>query len=364
MKKTDEYDDELGISDGGEEQIEESNLAKLDSYFEQFPGDYSIAIIRQEPREYKGWLDEFTVDDLDSPLCIRDLITKWGGRVLKILVRDGAGRFVRRFLLPLRSYPPLVNGLPCDRQNPMESVVKDGSKDYLEMLRTVQSTIKDLSPKPAANETGAMMLQLMVPVVTALAQNLSRPPTGQPTMTEMMTLMMQMKDFVGGDNSSGGGGGDDFLPSVLRISESLISKQQTPPQPANIPHALTAPKIATIPPDPPSTTLPTEPIENPDPKSAAPAPDWIQVDRIPEALSNLPPEMARQLLLEILDKMPEDKREALIDGLLSDFGVEFDDPDPQTVPITNGSPPSPGGNGAGPNAGDGPHSRPGNTTLR
>jgi hypothetical protein len=323
--------------------LEEEQLAKMDDFFSELPSEYSIVITREEPKEYKGFLDEFIVDDLDRPLSIRDLIQKWGGKVLKVLVRAPGGKFVRRFIIPLRSYEPLTNGMPCGRPYPSTAeMARNAPNDYLELLKAVQGTIKDITPKqppstPQGESTSQMLIQLLVPMMTAALQNMTR-PTPQTSMSELMGMMVKMKEFLG---DSGNGDTDQVLPGILKIGEALVTQRGTPqaqePNPNRNRNRLTPPRITTIPNPNPLSIAPV-PAPNPAP---VPESDKIPIDKLPDFVGSLPPDVLSGLMLEVLSRMDENKREALTDKLLSALGIEaeeIDAEDSQTVSAFNRTP--------------------------
>jgi hypothetical protein len=325
------------------ETIEEEQLAKMDDFFSELPSEYSIVITREEPKEYKGFLDEFIVDDLDRPLSIRDLIQKWGGKVLKVLVRAPGGKFVRRFIIPLRSYEPLTNGMPCGRPYPSTAeMARNAPNDYLELLKAVQGTIKDITPKqppstPQGESTSQMLIQLLVPMMTAAMQNMTR-PTPQTSMSELFGMMAKMKEFLG---DSGNGDTDQVLPGILKIGEALVTQRGTPqaqePNPNR--NRLTPPRITTIPnPNPAHLSIAPVPAPNPAP---APESDKIPIDKLPDFVGSLPPDVLSGLMIEVLSRMDENKRDALTDQLLSALGIEAEEieaPDSKTVSAVNRTP--------------------------
>jgi hypothetical protein len=329
--------------------LEEEQLAKMDDFFSDLPSEYSIVITREEPREYKGFLDEFLVDDLDKPLSIRDLIQKWGGKVLKILIRAPGGKFVRRFIIPLRSYEPLTNGMPCGRPYPSTAeMARNAPNDYLELLKAVQGTIKEIAPKQPAqttqqgDSTSQMLIQLLVPMMTAAMQNMTR-PTPQTSMSELMGMMVKMKDFLG--DSPGNGDADQVLPGILKIGEALVTQRGTPqaqePNPNR--NRLTPPRITTIPnPNPAHLSIAPVPAPNPAP---APESDKIPIDKLPDFVGSLPPDVLSGLMIEVLSRMDENKREALTDQLLSALGIEAEEieaEDSKSISAVNRTPPGQG----------------------
>jgi hypothetical protein len=326
------------------ETLEEDQLSRLDSFFGDLPGEYRIVLTREEPREYKGFLDEFIIDDLDNPLSIRSLIRQWGGKVLKILVRAPDGKFVRRFLVPLRSYPPLVNGIPLQPGgiiSPQNQIPQQDSHDYLETLKVMQSAMKDIYQQqqstPTENKSSEMMMQMILPFITAMAQNMARQqPTNQPSMADMMGMMVKMREFIGSDGKVGDSD-DQVLPGLLRIGEALVTNRTATPSPRSL---LKPPRISSIP-VPPKPTQP--PQSTTPPQISSQVPEMIETAKIPEMLCNLPTDVQKHLLLEILGQLPENRREALADAMLSALGIEVDEDEQHSDSKSNASdtPPSP-----------------------
>ncbi len=310
------------------ETLEEDQLSRLDSFFGDLPGEYRIVLTREEPREFKGFLDEFIIDDLDNPLSIRSLIRQWGGKVLKILVRAPDGKFVRRFLVPLRSYPPLVNGIPLQpggNISPQTQIPPQDGHDYLETLKVMQSAMRDIYQQqqstPTENKSTEMMMQMMLPFITAMAQNMTRQPTNQPTMTDMMGMMVKMREFIGSDGKVGDSD-DQVLPGLLRIGEALVTSRNTAtPSPRSL---LKPPRITSIP-APPQPPTPTQTPTPTPPQISSQVPEMIETAKIPEMLCNLPTDIQKHLLLEILGQLPENRREALADAMLTALGIEVED---------------------------------------
>jgi hypothetical protein len=319
---TDEYEE----NEAGLEEIEqnlteqERQLDQLDSFFSGLDPSIVLMVERKQPTWCKGGLEEIHVGDAQEEINLEYFITHWGGQLLSVKIRNKRGRFNKGYLIPLYSYPPLVDGrriTKADLENPLPDpapeksiqtqnplVVNQGSgfDKIFETLPAIFPIISEFFKNQEIKRQNdmAMMAQLFQ----------SQNHGGISDITKIGAVMTQLNEMFRSQNSApiDGAGEMDFMNNALSVLQNFLgSKEQkqqpvlqnSPPPPQR--HRLTPPVAPSAPVSAPNVTPIKQPVQQP--------------MSLAQSISDLDDQSAAQAIVMALGMMPPDKRDLTIDRL-------------------------------------------------
>lgn len=243
---------------------EENYVSSFEEMFDSYGEGWTLSIYRESPKDLSGFLEEIELEPGENPINLQYLINQWGGKVLRLMLRDNKGVFRRRMLVQLKSFPPRVNGKLINE--PDEIPKKDPKTELVEYLALVKQLQPQIPPPPPSGIE--LLLPILAPMIKAFAEKALTPPPSSPSqaasITEMMTALAQMRDFVQPAPEGG-----DMGASLISLAEKalpLIAQKQATPQP--IPQKRPVPISAPIP--RPSVPQTTETVMEPNPKPDQP----------------------------------------------------------------------------------------------
>lgn len=273
------------------EKKDENYVSSFEEMFDSYGEGWTLSVYRESPKDLSGFLEEIELEPGENPVNLQYLIQNWGGKVLRLMLRDNKGVFRRRMLIQLKSFPPRVNGkLVYEIENIQK---KDSKTELLEYF----ALLKEIRPEqpPQNNNNLAVLLPLVAPFIKAIAEKMLMPPVSIPSqaasITEMMAALSTMREFVQppGENSDMGASLISLAEKALPLIAQKQSQSQPHPQPRHVP---IVPAVTAVPAHVAHPVL--TPIPNPD---SPPAP----------AMPEMPDEVA---LMQILQKK-------LLDGDIS-----------------------------------------------
>jgi len=282
-----------------EKTKEETALEKMDDFFRAIEPGFSLVIVRTKPRELYGLLDEIAIEDMDSPVDLKYLIRRWGGRELRLLVRDNGGRFVRRVTIPLHSYPPLMHGKPIDEITGLPPETEkptapapNPQPSYGELAQILEAIRPQSAP-----DTGALLL----PIITAMIE---RKNDNNMDMAGALSAIREMREIIKPETQIMHTGGEDMLTAqLLDIGSKLLTGQKPPaPAPKN------APRLTAI-------SGEAQPIPPAAPRALKPS-------DIASALSSLDGAMAGELFVDVLGRLTDDEKERAAKTVFDALGIE------------------------------------------
>ncbi len=249
---------------------EDSYVSSFEEMFDSYGEGWTLSIYRESPKDLSGFLEEIELEPGENPINLQYLINQWGGKVLRLMLRDNKGVFRRRMLCQLKSFPPRVNGKPINQTE--ETPKKDPKTELVEYLALVKQLTPPLPPPPTSGIE--LLLPILAPMIKAFAEKALTPPPSSPSqaasITEMMTALAQMRDFVQPAPEGGDMGAslislaEKALPLIAQKQSSPSTSQNRRPVPVPISPAITRPSVPPAPPEPMS-----EPENNPTPDQPA-----------------------------------------------------------------------------------------------
>lgn len=303
-------------------------LAGFDNFFEGIGSGWSLVVTREAPKEYKGFLEEIPIDNPDEvrrEIDLAYLARKWGGEVLKLLLRSPQGVFSKRILVEMRTYPPMKNGHVLGAVEPAERI------DTLSIVRL----LKELQPAPAPPPQSDLM-----PFLTVLLEKVMSPPAApivQSTDSKLMdtlTAISKMRDLVqpapeGGAmwESLAGKVIESLMPLVAEKVASGGAPRPTGPR-APVMHMPPPPPPMSSPPPSPSSAPPT--TAEPEPITNISSPEDDMIDLARSQLQNMSGEQVTDLFLAALDELPQNKKAAALDRL--EALIYDDEPETEDLP--------------------------------
>jgi len=327
-------------------------LQKLDDFFDGISSSCTVGVYREQPKNLQSYLEEIELSDGKNPIDMEYLKNKWGGRVLKLIIRGEDGRWSRRLLIPMRSYPPKVDGQVIPEwgplmQNPSETSVAQPrveNTNPIEMFRQMNEILKSNAQPVSTNDT---MAAIMVPLMQSLIERSFSQPAPNPALTgnpnsllEMMTAMKAMRDFVAPQFKETENSKDDnsnpMIMKLMDIGQAIVEKRQQPKQ------AMLAP------PTPHMVNPQTQPYDTPqnpklsehdDEKKDEISPFTAEdAGKLRRFLSTLKGKEAAALFFETIQGLPEHEQEAAIDSVARGFGFEeIDESGPDEIPNAAGN---------------------------
>jgi hypothetical protein len=313
------------------EEPEGPLVSSFEQLFDQVGGGYALLIYRESPRDLRGFLEEIPLNVGDEVIDLGYLQKKWGGEVLKVLLRNPQGKFCRRMLIELRSYPPLRDYEPV-RGGPVMPV-KDTRSEFFEMM----TMVKQMFPPPIIPESPWKdLVPLIAPVIGALAKKIMEPPpmpaapaSQAQNLTEVMGALTMMKDFVQPPAEGG-----DIAGPLINLGQELLKspifQRPAPPQAAPQLQARVVPAR----PSQAAPPMPSSPPQSAPPQSAPPSmvPTEEQIMQFAQQkLAGLKGPELTKLYLDAIKLMPENEGRAAIDTLDEELGVDEDEPT-ETIP--------------------------------
>lgn len=212
------------------------------------PG-YRIQVWRQAPREFRGLLEEIEVTDGQAPLDLQYLSRTWGGKELRIKIRNKKGQYKGTYDIPLYSHPPLFWGKPIPSQPPPSYGEPISSPFYpsaipappsppgiganlaelLGVLQRYKSTESELlaslinrtaaPPPPVASPSPFESLNQAIELIGRL-QALTPAPAPAPASGS----------FSGGETDA-----DSLVPHITRLIEMFLTRQERTAAPPSAP---------------------------------------------------------------------------------------------------------------------------------
>jgi hypothetical protein len=223
-----------------DEKSDDDSVSSFEEMFDQYGEDWTLSIYRESPKELSGFLEEVTLEAGENPVNLQYLINQWGGKVLRLMLRDNKGVFRRRMLLQLKSFPPRVNGRIINQGIDDQ---KDLKTEFAEMLSLVKSMTPAPIPPPPPNNTLETLLPLIAPILRAVAERAMNPPLAvnapsqAASITEMMGALSTMREFVqpapeGGDMSAAFVGlAEKVLPLLVEKKNAAANHPPAPVRP-------------------------------------------------------------------------------------------------------------------------------------
>lgn len=334
---TRDFDDDRIDPEHLEENLteQERQLDELDSFFSGMDPGVVLMVYRLQPTWCKGALEEIHVGNATSEINLGYFIENWGGQLLQIKVRGHRGRWTKGYLIPLYSYPPLVNKIPVtksDLENPSSPspsprqekpevpqqqnpviVTNQGFEKLIGALPAIVPMISEYMRNQEIRRQSdmTMMAQLFQ------AQNQNR-GGGIRDIAQIGSVMKQLHEMFPQGGGGDMGGDMDFMSRALDVVKAVVDK---PKQPTGVPHhSLTGPQAPKLagPPSPasPAKVTPLKPSTD-----------------IATSLSTMNPQAAAETIIEAIGRMPPGAREEAMGHFLSEF-QEYDDEEGEEV---NGS---------------------------
>jgi hypothetical protein len=309
----------------------------FEEMFDNLGGGYTLMIYRESPRDLRGFLEEIPLDAGDIALDMQYLTKRWGGEVLKLLLRNPQGKFCRRMLVELRSFPPMRDYKPVHDIGAAPE--KNDKMEFFNMLSAVKTAFP---PPPPQESPWKDIIPLIIPIVGAFAKKILEPPlppvhvpTQAQNLTEVVGALNMMKDFVQPPQEGG-----DITGPLLGFGEKLLgaftASQQQKAQPAHVPVIAAQSQ---------STSMPTQtPTRTP---TQTPAPMQIQEPSEAQLMAFAQTKLASlngadltKLYLDTVRMMPQDEGERAIAVLDEELGVDEDEQQEETAPtqVSGGKP--------------------------
>lgn len=292
----------------------DEKIGRLNQLLAGLEEGWTILITRIKPSWAKGILEETDVS-LDNPLDLDYLVKTWGGHLLQIQVRNDKGQFVRKVHVPLFSFEPKAWGKRV--KPPWETEQEE--KPQINPLGTLDSLVniaEKLKGNNNNNGSGDSVTKMILELL--LKQNTKQ--TEQPQATSPVDQLVHMahafqtlKGIFGSSDEQPNQSGveSDLLSQVGGLLDTYerISSKAKPASPTITPPAQLPPGEQNLP-----KNLPTV--------------DTISSDLSALAVKN--PKEATEALALAMGKLPENKREELLQNVFEMFGIieeEMDESD-------------------------------------
>lgn len=274
-------------------------LQAFEDFMEGVGGGCAIEIYRFEPKELEGFLESVPVVNGEKPISLSYLAQRWGGKVLRLMLRDESGKFISRKLIPLKSYPPRLEGEDIE-QNPKNKTEKNTNQSqydpfdlFLKMQEVANRNLEAHKPPPSPDITG-LLSQIIPALLTGL---LNRPEPKIQTVDDTLRQLAMMKQFLTVSSEGGQSEEQSLLPFIMSMSDKLMSAKPEPKKlsaPQQIPNTVPINKI--------------NQNENINPTSVI------------EYVKQLKGDDAASAIFAALQQMPEEEAEKTIENLMKGFG--------------------------------------------
>lgn len=300
------------------ENMEKQDLLteKIDQFLEGMSEGSAILVYRESPKDLAGFLEEIEIAENENPIDLQYLAKTWGGEVLKLALRDKQGKFKRTVLIPMRSYPPKMNGKAISEKDEVETFEK--LEKMAKMLRGFNA---NHNPQPIIQQSSMpQWLPVMMPLLQTLFERLLQPPPQPPSphvqMNEVLEALKSAKDFVSE------GVEPSWYAPLIKIGEVVAEKaltqqlqppaqvQRLPARPTQVPTPVPTP-IPTPIPTPVPTPVPTL-MQTPTKKAELPT----------DIIKNISGKQAASFFLEALEQMTENNREECLKEVFGELGLE------------------------------------------
>lgn len=227
---------------------DEQTVLSFEEMFDAFDDGWTLSIYRETPKELSGFLEEIALEPGENPIDLQYLINNWGGKQLRLMLRDAKGVFRRRMLVQLKSFPPKLYGKIIGEQAQTPTV--DAKKDLLDLI-TVLKAIQPPVPPPPPNQL-EIIVPLIAPFIRSMAEKMlmpqPSPPSQAASITEMMSALSTMRDFVQPAPEGGGDMGSAMVSLAEKVLPLLAEKRQAQPVVGPMPRiAPAAPSVVPTP---------------------------------------------------------------------------------------------------------------------
>lgn len=281
------------------------------------PG-WSITIRRIRPGWCGGYLERVECSD-EEPIDIDYIIEQWGGRIIQLRVCDERGKFVGGADINLQSYPPKHEGVLITKKSGQSDVEKN----------PVQPVIQQVAPQPQQSQQ-LNLVELLgliqktrsqdLGVLRTLLGDVQQPQQvvqqagGLGTLDGVIEFAGKWKELqaVFGQPTEQSQSDDaGLLGSITQIMQMVNANKQTAPQ--------QKPQQ----PRPQSRVVHSgrAPVPVPNPAQQQPNPE-----RLSSVLADMDVDTFKNTFLTSLSKMPEDKRETILEQFM-ESGIPGDDVD-------------------------------------
>lgn len=335
-EKADELGDELK-----DELAAPDALDQIQALLRTVSPGYRIQVWRQAPREFRGLLEEIEVTDGTTPLDLEYLARTWGGKELRIKIRNKKGQYKGTYDIPLYSHPPLFWGKPIPTYTPPAYAEPPQAYprlhgDNAPAYPPPYPSYPTAPPAPPILGAGATLAELLGVLQkykstesellsSLLARTASSPlpaPTPSPfeALNQAIELIARLQSMspppAAPPVSLGSSDSDSLVPHITRLIEMFLSRQteaerQTHPRPGPSP-----------------TPTPT--------RTPTPTPTPINGNDIIASLANSDPRDLASVYQGVLAELPRDKRLRAIEAFEAAFetvepGLYTDEPEePET----------------------------------
>jgi hypothetical protein len=307
----------------------DDTVSSFEEMFDSYGEDWTLSIYRESPKELSGFLEEITLSAGENPVNLQYLISYWGGRVLRLMLRDNKGVFRRRMLIQLKSFPPkLIVGDTVEEDRKQ----KDTKTELIEMMTLAKSMIPP-TPAPPPNPFESIV-PLLVPIIQAVAQKLMiPPPASQPqsqaaSITEMMGALSTMRDFV--QPAPEGGDLTPLISIAEKILPAMIEKNKNP-MPQYMPPRIVP--AAAIPRPSPSPSPPSNQPEKQEVLPTAEPSEEQLMEFAQRKLSSLGGEQLTKMYFDSVARMSQNEQDAAQRTIESVLDLEPLDESTETAPI-------------------------------
>lgn len=300
-----------------EKKEPDSVLESFDTFLKEAGEGWTLVVIREEPKNLMGFLEEISIHDSENPIDLKYLAETWGGDVLRISLRGPDGKFHRRLLLQMRSYPPRVHGKPIYAGHPQAEPKQIDPLDIIKLSR-------ELTPQPQPQRDMLSEIAPILKIIMDRSQPQQLPPSPSANIMDLMGALGAMRDFVQPPPE----GSDAIATSLAKVAEVFMTSQMAKPQQQPAPprpHVVSA-----INPQPQVQSQPRPQVQS---ESIPNLSDDDILKIMKEKLSKLSGEQISYLYLDVLEGMPDDKREEALGILDQEIGTPEDDDTPTTDPI-------------------------------
>lgn len=298
------------------ENMEKQDLLteKIDQFLEGMSEGSAILVYREAPKDLAGFLEEIEIAENENPIDLQYLAKTWGGEVLKLALRDKQGKFKRTVLIPMRSYPPKMNGKLIGEKDDIETFEK-----LEKMAKMLKGFNANHNPQPSVIQQQSSIpqwLPVMMPLIQTLFDRLLQPPPQPPAahvqMGEVLEALKSAKDFVSE------GSEPSWYAPLIKIGEVVAEKaltqqlqppaqvQRLPARPTQVPTPVPTPIPTPIP-----TPVPTL-MQTPTKKAELPT----------DIIKNISGKQAASFFLEALEQMTENNREECLKEVFGELGLE------------------------------------------
>lgn len=298
---------------------------KIDQFLEGMSEGSAILVYREAPKDLAGFLEEIEIAENENPIDLQYLAKTWGGEVLKLALRDKQGKFKRTVLIPMRSYPPKMNGKAISEKDEVETFEK--LEKMAKMLRGFNA---NHNPQPVIQQQSSIpqWLPVMMPLIQTLFDRLLQPPPAPPAphvqMGEVLEALKSAKDFVSE------GSEPSWYAPLIKIGEVVAEKaltQQLQP-PAQVQRLPSRPIPTQIP-----TSVPTQIPTSVPAQIPTSVPTQVPAQVPTDIIKNISGKQAASFFLEAMEQMTENNREECLKEVFGKLGLE--EVDEEIEPISD-----------------------------